>query len=142
MQRSNTCVFCRIINRELPASIVYEDEAVLAIMDINPINAGHVLVMPKQCCETLRELPDTLAQQVFAVVKKVDQALWKTEGIACEGTNILQNNGRSAWQDVFHVHFHVIPRFAGDGFKIKYQAGRPDRETLDGLAAAIKQQTG
>lgn len=62
----NSCVFCRIIRRELPASIVYEDDTVLAIMDINPINPGHVLVMPKHCCPTLRELPDATAQQVFA----------------------------------------------------------------------------
>lgn len=134
---SISCVFCRIIRRELPASIVYEDDTVLAIMDINPINQGHVLVMPKHCCQSLQELPDTTAQQVFAVVKKVEAALWQAGDIACEGTNILQNNGRSAWQDVFHVHFHVIPRFAGDGFKIKYQAGRPTRTELDQMAAAL-----
>ena len=134
----HSCVFCKIIRGDLPSSIVYENEQVMAIMDIQPINAGHVLVLPKTCYETMREVPADLALALFAVVKQVEQSLWEVEGMVCEGTNILQNNGRSAWQEVKHVHFHVIPRFAGDNFRIKYQAKHPAKSELDTLANAIK----
>jgi histidine triad (HIT) family protein len=131
------CIFCSIIKGELPASIVFEDDQILAIMDIQPINTGHVLVMPKTCYQLLHHLPASLAQKLFDTVAVVEKALWETEDIVCEGTNILQNNGRSAWQEVNHVHFHIIPRFSGDNFKIKFQAKRPERAELDILSQKI-----
>jgi histidine triad (HIT) family protein len=134
------CIFCRIANKEIPASIVFENDQVMAIMDIRPINVGHVLVMPKACYPTLHQTPTALIQELFRVVTEIEHSLWKVDGLVCEGTNILQNNGRSAWQEVEHVHFHIIPRFAGDDFKIKYQAKRPAREALDLLSAKIKLQ--
>ncbi len=134
---SNNCVFCRIISRELPSSIVFENDEVIAIMDIQPINHGHVLVIPKTHYASLREVPDELGGQLFKVVAAVEKALWKTSGIRCEGTNILQNNGQSAWQDVFHVHFHVIPRFEGDAFRIKIPRNLPERTALDHLSQQI-----
>lgn len=138
----DSCVFCKIIKGALPASVVYEDETTLAIMDINPINKGHVLIMPKKHYASLREMPEQEANHLMSVVAKVEKAVWELEDIACTGTNILQNNGRHAWQDVFHVHFHVIPRFEGDGFKIKFQAGKPEREVLDQMAGAISNKLG
>lgn len=134
---NNNCVFCRIIARELPASIVYEDETVIALMDIQPVNPGHVLVIPKSHHASLRELPSKLGEDVFRVVKAVEKALWETPGIRCEGTNILQNNGHSAWQDVFHVHFHVIPRFEGDALRIKIPANQTERADLDRISQDI-----
>ena len=107
-------------------------------MDINPINRGHVLVMPKTCYSSLKEVPQELALQLMSVVIQIEKALWKVDGLQCEGTNILQNNGKSAWQDVFHVHFHIIPRFAGDNFKIKFQAQKPAREELDEISALLQ----
>ncbi|MBX7242735.1 MAG: HIT domain-containing protein [Bacteroidia bacterium] len=136
------CVFCRIIQKELPASIVFENEQVMAIMDIQPINEGHVLVFPKECHPFLHRLPSALSQELFRVVTGIEKSLWHIEGIACEGTNLLQNNGRSAWQEINHVHFHIIPRFAGDNFKIKYQAKRPSREALNELSDKIRTQIG
>jgi histidine triad (HIT) family protein len=133
----NKCIFCSIIKGELPASVVFEDDEILAIMDIQPINIGHVLVMPKTCYQFLHQVPASLAQKLFTTVATVEKALWQTEDIICEGTNILQNNGRSAWQEVNHVHFHVIPRFAGDNFRIKYQAKRPERADLEQIANKI-----
>ena len=134
------CVFCKIIQKELPASIVFENERVMVIMDIQPINEGHILVMPKNCYQFLHQVPAELSQELFRVVTEVEKTLWHIEGIVCEGTNILQNNGRCAWQEVNHVHFHIIPRFAGDNFKIKYQPKRPTREALNELADKIKSQ--
>lgn len=133
----NKCIFCSIINGELPASIVFEDNDLLAIMDIHPINIGHVLVMPKKCYQLLHHVPENLTQKLFNIVARIEKALWETEGIICEGTNILQNNGRSAWQEIYHVHFHIIPRFSGDQFKIKYQPKHPEREELGKMAKKI-----
>lgn len=134
----DACVFCRIVSGELPASKVYENDEVLAVMDIQPINLGHVLVMPKQCYQHINQMPNDLSHKVFDVVLAVEKALWQTEGVTCQGTNILQNNGEAAWQEVFHVHFHVIPRFETDSFNIRYHASRPSRTALDDLAGRIK----
>ncbi len=138
----HSCVFCRIVNGRLPASKVYEDEEVLAIMDINPINNGHLLVMPKQCYTLLKDVPNELALKVFAVLLKIEKVMWDIEGVRCEGTNVLQNNGKSAWQEVNHVHFHIIPRFKSDSFKIKYEMKKPSRATLQLLSERIKEQLG
>lgn len=136
------CIFCKIIKSDLPSSVVFENDEVLAIMDINPINFGHVLVMPKKHYQSLREVPTELSQKIFAVVTKIEKALWEIDRIKCEGTNILQNNGRSAWQEVFHLHFHIIPRFAGDNFRIKYVAKKPERVELDAVCGAIRGKIG
>jgi histidine triad (HIT) family protein len=135
----HSCIFCKIVRSELPASIVYENDEVLAIMDIQPINTGHLLVIPKTHYQFLHQVPHELGQKLFAAVQTLEKALWQVEGLRCEGTNILQNNGRSAWQEVPHAHFHIIPRFADDKFKIRFQAGKPDRADLDQLAARIVQ---
>lgn len=135
---NDSCIFCKIIRGELPASVVAETDTVLAIMDIHPINAGHVLVMPKTCFQHLRQMPEDVASEVFAVVKKVEQALWNTPGIACEGTNIIQNNAKAAGQDVFHVHFHVVPRTTGDGFRFVLPSRKYSRAELGAHAAAIR----
>jgi histidine triad (HIT) family protein len=134
----HSCIFCKIIQGELPSSIVHEDEHVIAFLDINPINPGHVLIVPKQHYASLKEVPTETAMQLFKVVLDVEKAVWIADGVRCEGTNLLQNNGKSAWQDVFHVHFHVIPRYKGDNFKIKIEAEKPSREELDTMATHIR----
>lgn len=135
-----TCIFCRIISGELPASVVYEDSEVLALMDIQPINRGHILVMPKKCYQTLQEMPLALAEKVMRIVVLVERNLWQIEGLRCEGTNILQNNGRTAWQEVEHVHFHIIPRYKGDSFKIQFTPKKVSRGELDKLAGLVREQ--
>lgn len=132
-----SCVFCAIREGKLPASKIYEDEEVLAIMDIQPINPGHVLVLPKAHYGQMKDLPASLAAKIFAVVKQVEEALWKTDAIPCAGTNILQNNGRIAFQEVHHVHVHVIPRIAGDGLKVHLPTHKTERAELDELSEII-----
>ena len=134
------CIFCSIAQKKLPASIVFENERVLAIMDIQPINEGHILVMPKKCYHFLYQVPTDLSQELFRVVTEIEKTLWHIEDIVCQGTNILQNNGRSAGQVISHVHFHIIPRFVGDNLKIKYQVKHATRETLHELSNKIKAQ--
>ncbi len=134
------CVFCRIIKGESPASRVYEDEAVLAFMDIKPVNAGHVLVIPKRHAAALADLNPEDCVRTFAAAQRVAAALYAS-GIRCEGVNLILADGEVAGQEVFHVHVHVIPRFAGDGFGFRFGPRYNDptgRGELDSRAQQIR----
>lgn len=130
------CIFCKIINGEAPASIVYEDEICLAFMDIHPVTPGHVLVVPRQHVVGLADLPSEIGGHLFQVGQKISAGLKKSP-IRCEGINFFLADGAVAYQTVFHVHLHVIPRFAGDGFRLVFgpdYQNLPDRSDLDRLA--------
>lgn len=133
------CIFCKIIAGELPTSKVYEDEQLLAFMDIRPVNEGHLLVVPKAHHGLLKDMPLELADHLFQMAIRIERRLWETD-IPCEGTNLLQNNGASAWQEVHHVHVHIIPRLRGDYSRIKLSLSplRPERGELDATAGKIK----
>jgi histidine triad (HIT) family protein len=109
------CIFCSIIRGKKPATKVYEDAAVAVIMDIKPITAGHMLVIPKVHRELLTEMDDDSIKAVFSAAKMVGNALKKSK-LRCRGINYLLSDGAEAGQEVFHVHLHVIPRYRGDGF--------------------------
>ncbi len=131
------CIFCKIIAGEIPSYKVYEDDEVLAFLDITPVNFGHTLVIPKKHYENLVSLPEELAEKVFAVAKKIAPAI--TSGVGAEGFNLTLNNGPVAGQAVGHVHFHIIPRFSGDGYELwrgkEYPAGKAGE-----IAEKIKNQ--
>ncbi len=110
-----SCLFCKILNKEISADFVYEDEKVAAFLDINPVNPGHVLVLPKIHVEQLHDLDDEYILPVMQVIKKTMKALLAQENV--DGINIGQNNYTAAGQVVPHVHFHVIPRKTGDGHR-------------------------
>lgn len=114
------CIFCKIVKKEIPATIVYEDEDTLAFMDIGPIIKGHVLVMPKNHFDPIGDTPDDVLTKLIKVSKKIAQG--QKEGLGADGCNIIQNNGACAGQEVPHIHFHVIPRFEGDGHKWNWAA--------------------
>ncbi|RLJ08867.1 MAG: HIT family protein [Candidatus Aenigmatarchaeota archaeon] len=107
------CVFCKIVAGQIPAKKVYEDSTVLAFLDINPRNPGHTLVVPKKHYETLMQMPEKEAGELFERVKKLAQAALKA--VSADGVSISQSNGRAAGQIIPHVHFHVIPRFLNEG---------------------------
>lgn len=107
------CIFCKIISKEIPSEIVYEDENTLAFLDINPINVGHTLVIPKQHHENIFEVPKDVLDNTMNILKKVANAVDKIS----DGVNIGQNNRPAAGQIVNHLHFHIIPRFDNDGLK-------------------------
>ncbi len=109
------CIFCKIINNEIPSSKIYEDNKTLAFMDIMPVNKGHALVIPKEHHETLFDLPDDILKAVIMAVKKIGDAVKKA--VNADGINIGVNNHKAAGQVVFHSHFHIIPRFNDDGLK-------------------------
>ena len=132
------CPFCRIITRELDASVVHESATVLAFMDIDPVTAGHVLVVPKAHLPTLADLDDDVAAEMFAVARSVAGALRRSP-LPSEGVNLFYADGEAAFQEVFHSHLHVFPRSAGDGFRISARWGsNPARAELDSQAEAIR----
>ncbi|HET9907863.1 MAG TPA: HIT family protein [Anaerolineales bacterium] len=136
------CIFCQIVEGILPASKVYEDEICLAFMDIQPVNPGHILVIPKVHFEDLADLPGDTGAHLFQVAQRIVLSLPKTD-IKMEGANLFLAHGEAAGQEVFHVHLHVIPRFASDGFGFRFgpnYSNLPERHQLDAIATQIKQQ--
>ncbi|MBE0519988.1 HIT family protein [Candidatus Bathyarchaeota archaeon] len=137
------CVFCRIIKGIAPASVVYTDEKVVALMDIQPVNPGHVLIIPKAHAAQLSELDEETGAHMFRIAMRIAEAL-RRSSIRYEGVNLFLADGEAAFQEVFHVHLHVIPRFRGDGFEIKvgpHYGLKTDRETLDKIAEKIRKAT-
>jgi histidine triad (HIT) family protein len=129
-------IFSKIIRGEIPCSKVYEDDKVLAFLDIMPLAPGHTLVIPKEAAATLGELSDESAAAIGHVLPRICRAVAKATGVA--DCNILQNNGKAAHQAVFHVHFHVIPKPAsGGGLGIQWPAGKLDPAAGASLAAKI-----
>ena len=132
----NDCIFCAITDGEIPCFKVYEDDAVLAYLDINPFAEGHTLVIPKAHFTGLIDAPDDVLAVLLARVKKVAAHL--KEALPCDGFNILQNNGESAGQTVHHVHFHIVPRYAKDaGAEIAFANKKGDMDHLAALARRI-----
>lgn len=107
------CIFCKIIAKEIPATVVYEDEDVLAFMDIGPIIEGHTLVIPKKHYDPVTETSDEIVARLHVVAKKIAAA--QMNGLGADGVNIMQNNGAASGQVVPHIHVHVIPRYNEDG---------------------------
>ena len=132
------CIFCAIVAGTAPTSVVYEDDVSLGFMDIQPVNPGHLLVIPKRHAAGLAELDEQTGGHLFRVAMRLAAAL-RRSGLPCEGINFFLADGEVAFQDVFHVHLHVIPRSAGDAFKIDADwSAQPPRAELDDLAARIR----
>lgn len=113
------CIFCRIVNGEVPSVKIYEDDDVLSFLDISPANKGHALVIPKKHFELLTDVPDDLLAKVIQIVKMLSASV--VEGTESEGFNIVCNNKAVSGQMVPHVHFHIIPRFSGDGLHMDWK---------------------
>lgn len=129
------CIFCKIINREIPAEIVYEDEHAVAFLDIRPVSKGHTLLIPKKHSHDLSDADDDILRQLIVVAKKVSLALLKATG--ADGFNLGANNGAVSGQEVFHLHFHLIPRYKNDQLKgWPHQESKPEERTE--LAGRIK----
>lgn len=125
------CVFCKIIEGEIPGNIVYEDENVVAFLDANPVSKGHTLVVPKKHVEDIHGAADM--EYMWDALVKVSDAV--EEAFDPEGINIAQNNGEAAGQEVFHLHFHVTPVYTGDELQITYD--RSELEDGEEVAARI-----
>jgi histidine triad (HIT) family protein len=110
----DSCIFCKIVRGEIPSTKLYEDDLVLSFMDINPINPGHVLVIPRTHYATLFEADPVALQACVTVARKIGKAVIRA--VSAQGLNFLQNNHRAAGQLIEHLHFHLIPRYENDGF--------------------------
>jgi histidine triad (HIT) family protein len=131
------CLFCKMVAGQIPATKVYEDEDVLAFLDIGPISDGHTLVIPKQHFEKLHDCPAELLGQVASRLGKVAGAV--AAAMNCDGYNLLCNNGSAAGQLVGHLHFHIIPRNADDGLFSRWPSYRYKDEKIELIAAEIGQ---
>jgi len=133
------CIFCKIIDGSIPSNKVYEDEHVLAFMDVAPLTKGHTLLIPKQHVKDLYEMPEDVARNLYAAAPKIANAIKKA--FNPQGLNTINNNGAFAGQSVFHYHLHFIPRYDdSDGLKVRWEAknGEFTPEQLKAIAEEIK----
>jgi histidine triad (HIT) family protein len=138
------CTFCDIVEGRQPASVVYSDSTVLAFMDIQPIVAGHMLVVPKHHATLMSDLQPGEGAACWVIAETLARAL-RGSGLRVEGVNIFVADGEAAFQDVPHFHVHVIPRYAGDGFSLAFPASygqTVERTELDDAAARIRSGLG
>ena len=133
------CVFCEIVAGSAAASLVHDDDRVVAFLDIRPVTPGHLLVIPKRHAADLAALDEATGGHLFRVAMRLAGAL-RRSGLRCEGVNLFLADGEAAGQEVFHVHLHVFPRFAGDGFRLDadWSAASPSRAELDRIADLIR----
>lgn len=137
----NDCLFCKIIDGQIPSLKVYEDKHVFAFMDIMPLTKGHTLLIPKTHCKDLFEMPEEVARNLYAAAPKVANAIKAAFNPA--GMNTVNNNGEAAGQTVFHYHLHLIPRYdEKDGIVLGWNSRQDEfpAEVLTELAGQIKEQ--
>lgn len=138
MTSTDESVFCEIVAGESPASVVYADDLALAIMTIGPVNPGHILVLPKRHAAYLADLDEETGGHLFRVTMRLAEAI-RRSGVRCEGINLFLADGEAAFQEVFHVHLHVFPRFPDDPFRLDADwSAKPSRVELDHVAAQIR----
>lgn len=132
------CVFCQIVAGKNPASIFYEDDVILGIMTIGPVTTGHTMIIPKKHFAYLNDMDETTGQHLFTITQRTAAAI-RTSGVRCEGINLFLADGEAAFQEIFHLHMHVFPRYKGDSFKLVADRNmKPPRNELDRVAAKIK----
>jgi histidine triad (HIT) family protein len=137
--RNDGCVFCDIAAGKMPASIVYQDEATLAFVDLRQFHPGHTLVIPRLHIRDVRELDESTGAALMATVARVTRAVGAV--FPNEGLSLWHSIGDAAFQEVPHLHFHIHPRFRDDHVLEVYPSppAKPDREKRDQYAAALRQ---
>lgn len=128
------CIFCQIIQGKIPCYKIYESNLCLAFLDINPVNPGHTLIVPKEHCILIENLSEKSITELILTIKKLIPTIEKT--VNSDGVNIILNNGRAAGQLIQHVHFHIIPRFKKDGLK-PWSGKRISQDKIKKIAAKI-----
>ena len=130
------CIFCKMVEGEIPVTRVYEDEAVLAFLDIGPISDGHTLVIPKRHCAKVDDCDPAVLAEVAARLGRIAKAV--VAAMEADGCNVLSNNGAAAGQVVDHLHFHVIPRKAGDRVFTQWPSYEYKRGQIEAVAIEIR----
>ena len=132
------CVFCQIVAGESPASIFYEDEIVLGFMTIGPVTTGHAMIIPKRHAAYLADLDEETGRHLWTITQRTAAAI-RESGVRSEGINLFLADGEAAFQEIFHLHMHVFPRYAGDPFKLVVDWDvKPSREELNQAAQQIR----
>jgi histidine triad (HIT) family protein len=133
---TDDCIFCKIVSGEIPAQVLEQDEHTLTFMDVAPATRGHALVIPKRHATDLWEIePDELAAVATAAQR---QALRVRDRLGADGVNLINSCGPAAWQTVFHLHMHVIPRYAGDPLKLPWEPAPGDMDEITAVAAELR----
>ena len=134
------CIFCNIVNGEIPSFKIFEDEDVLAFLDVNPVTRGHCLVIPKMHFESIFDIPEELLQKVMVATKHISKKV--KDVLHPDGIRLSQSNGEVAGQAIFHFHLHVIPRYKDDGLSMDHHAtahpSKADMEELKKTAEKLK----
>ena len=133
-----SCVFCNIVKKQMPASIIYQNQAVMAFLDIRPLTMGHTLVIPKHHYSDILDIPEEELIQVYLVTKKVSLPI--KEATHADGISIVQQNGKAAGQDIFHLHVHIVPRFEEQKLPSFHELVEVERAKLDDMAKRIKEK--
>lgn len=133
--KDTNCIFCKIANGEIPSKTLYEDDSFRVILDMGPAARGHALILPKEHYADLYEMPEELAGGAMKLAKRM--AAKMTERLACDGFNLVQNNGEVAGQTVFHFHMHLIPRYQTDGQTIGWKPQEVSQEELEEIKNQI-----
>ena len=129
-----TCLFCNIIDGEQPAHKFLDSENFIAILDVFPVNKGHILLIPKQHLETIEELPLEHSEEFIKTIQKITRA--QREILQAQGINIITNNGKTAGQKIFHAHVHLIPRYENDGLE-SWPGKKSDEAELTHIASEL-----
>ena len=135
--RDENCIFCKIANGEIPSATLYEDEDFRVILDLGPATKGHALILPKNHFANLFEIPEDIEAKAFVLAQKMATKMKKV--FDCDGFNIVQNNGTTAGQTVFHFHIHLIPRYDKDGAGVSWKPGTLTDEAREEILQKWKQ---
>lgn len=135
--RDDNCIFCKIANGEIPSATLYEDEDFRVILDLRPATKGHALILPKNHFANLFEIPEDIEAKAFVLAQKMATKMKKV--FDCDGFNIVQNNGTTAGQTVFHFHIHLIPRYDKDGAGVSWKPGTLTDEAREEILQKWKQ---
>lgn len=135
------CPFCKIVKGKLPVSLIFEDDRVAIFPVLQPVNEGHVIIIPKKHCPYFEDLDEETTAYIMKLAKRMDAAIRKSK-LKCDGVNLFLADGEAAHQEVFHFHLHVYPRFVGDGFGFKFDDKKhflhKERAELDSVAGELK----
>ena len=134
--KKDDCIFCKIAAGEIPSRKIYEDSDLIAIMDLNPTSKGHSLIIPKEHCTNIYDIDEDIAAKVMKTAKKL--ATKMTVALNCDGFNLLQNNGETAGQTMFHFHMHLIPRYEGDQVGLTWKPGELTDEMKEEILEKVK----
>lgn len=134
--KKDDCIFCKIVSGEIPSRKIYEDEDVIVIMDLNPTSKGHSLIIPKEHYTDIYDIDENTAAKIIKVAKKL--AIQMTKALGCDGFNLLQNNGATAGQTIFHFHMHLIPRYENaDNNMLKFTSVNLTDAEMDAIREQI-----